>query len=189
VKTIHVTIEGISPLLMHRFTDGTEIAVQNGHRPAHRGEKGSPREQAEQAAYRDAKTGELYIPGPALFSALVSAGRFHKLGKNKMTTNATSLVPAGLIVPDLVVPLGVKEYEVDSRRVVNQATRGAHVSHRPRLDAWRAKFTLELDDSLFTEQLARDLVDDAGLKIGVGAFRPEKKGPFGRFKVVGWDQA
>ena len=30
------------------------------------------------------------------------------------------------------------------------------------------------------------LVDDAGQKIGLGDYRPARKGPFGRFSVVSW---
>jgi len=29
-------------------------------------------------------------------------------------------------------------------------------------------------------------VDDCGRKIGIGSFRPSKKGPFGKFRVIHW---
>lgn len=196
MKHIVVTIEPLSPLLMHRFSDGTEVAVQNGHRPVANGERGTPRDQAELFAYKDDEN-NLFIPGPAIFSAIVSAGKFHKHGKNKLTTFSTSLVPAGLIVTDLAIPLytrteqgerrqKLKHWEVDSRRIVNPSTRGAHICHRPRVDSYRALFNMEWDDTYFPQNLVRMLVDDAGSKIGVLAFRPEKKGPFGRFTVTGW---
>jgi hypothetical protein len=185
MKNIAITIEPVSPLLMHRFNDNTEIGVQNGHRPVASGDRGTPRQQAEGFAYKD-DNGNLFIPGPALFSAIVSAGKFHKHGKNKLTTFATSLVPAGLIVTDLAVPLGTKAFEVDSRRVVNRSTGGAHICHRPRIDKYKATFNVQWDDAYFPANLVRLLVDDAGSKIGIGAFRPEKKGPFGRFTVTKW---
>ena len=34
--------------------------------------------------------------------------------------------------------------------------------------------------------LVRDLVDNAGGKVGLGDFRPDRKGPFGKFKIIHW---
>jgi hypothetical protein len=39
---------------------------------------------------------------------------------------------------------------------------------------------------MFTEAFARKLVDDAGKRIGLGDFRPDRKGPFGKFVVSNW---
>lgn len=184
---IQVTIEGVSPLLMNRFDDGQEIAVTSGHKPAYHGSsRGTPRDEATRAAYRDEKTGELYVPGPNLFSMLVEAGKFHKLGKNRVTTQKSSLIPAGLLIHELAVPLSTKQFEVDSRRVRIPATGGSIMRHRARVDTWKASFTLELDETVFSPQFARTLVDDAGKKIGLGDYRPATRGPFGRFVVSNW---
>lgn len=184
---VKVTIEGVSPLLMNRFTDKNEIVGSGGHSPVHGGDRGTPREQAMPKRYADADTGELFIPGTNIYSSIIGAGIFHKIGKNKVTTTKTSLVPAGLWVLDLVCPLGTTEFEVDSRSVVNPSTGGRFVIHRPRLDKWRLSYFLEIDASLFTPNLARLLVDHAGSRIGLGDFRPQKKGAFGRSVVVGWE--
>jgi len=185
---IHVTIEGLTPLLMNRFTDEAEIATTSGHTPALRGGgKGTPREQAERTAYRDVQSGDLYLPGPNLFAAIVDAGKFHKLGKNKVTTQRSSLVPAGLLVDELMIPLGTKAFEVDSRRVRIPATGGCVMRHRARLDTWRASFTLDVDATVFSPGFVRELLDDAGKKIGLGDYRPATRGPFGRFVVTRWE--
>jgi len=184
---IEATISGISPLLMNRFTDEAEVATTSGHSPAiGNGKRGTPREQAEKTAYRDSKTGRLFLPGPNLFAAIIEAGKFHKIGKNKVTTQKSSLVPAGVVVTDMMISLGTKEFEVDSRRVVNPPTGGAHLRHRARLDKWAGSFTLEVDSDLFSADFVRLLLDDAGKKIGVGDYRPAKRGPFGRFVVTKW---
>lgn len=184
---IQCTIHGVTPLLMHRFTDEAEVSVSSGHRPAVAVDDSPPRQEAEKFAYRDSEGG-LYFPGPNIFAALVSAGKFHKLGKAKITTQKNSLVPAGLIVEDVVCPLGTKAFEVDSRRVVNPATGGARMRHRPRVDDWRLTFTMQVDETMFGEKLVRLLVDDAGQKVGIGNYRPERKGPFGRFVVESWQK-
>lgn len=182
---IKVVIQGISPLLMNRFTEEAEIKVSGGTSPAHVGHKGTPREQAEPKAYRDGK-GNLYIPGPNIYASIIEAGKFHKHGKSKVTTSKTSLVPAGIFMLDEVVPLNTKKFEVDSRSVVIPATGGRVMCHRPRLDEWQGTFHLEVDEQVFSEKFVRLLIDDAGKKIGVGDYRPARKGPFGRFVVKMW---
>lgn len=191
IMKIKVTISGISPLLMNRFTEENEVAVSGGTSVNFRGDKGTPRQQAEPKRYAD-REGRLYIPGPNIFSAIIAAGIFHKAGKSKLTTQRTSLIPAGLIVDDLVCSLTdadgkpLTDWEVDSRSVVIPSTGGRIMAHRPRLDKWNTSFSVDVDTSMFGENLVRSLVDDTGKKIGLGDYRPQRKGPFGRFVVSGW---
>ncbi|MDL2268242.1 hypothetical protein LJC46_09735 [Desulfovibrio sp. OttesenSCG-928-G15] len=182
---IHVEIEGQTPLIMNRFTEAAEIKVSSGTSVVAVGTKGSPREQATPKCYADEK-GNLFIPGPNIFSCLICAGKFHKVGKSKVTTQKSSLIPAGISILDIVSPLNTKEFEVDSRSVVIPATGGRIMCHRPRLDAWKTSFTLEVDDTMFTAEFVRLLVEDAGRKVGLGDFRPDRKGPFGKFVITGW---
>lgn len=37
-----------------------------------------------------------------------------------------------------------------------------------------------------TEKQVREIVDTAGRRIGLLDYRPETKGPFGRFMVTAW---
>lgn len=185
---IDVTIKGITPLLMNRFTEESEVALSSGVRPSITGGRGTPREQAEKKAYADGD-GNLYIPGPNIFSCIVMAGAFHKAGRVKVTTQKSSLIPAGLAVRELICPLGTKVWECDSRSVVIPTTGGRVMCHRPRLDEWHTSFTLEVDESLFSEKFVRLLMDDAGKKVGLGDYRPQRKGPFGRFVVSSWHKS
>jgi len=66
------------------------------------------------------------------------------------------------------------------------ATKGRIVRHRPRLDQWQLKFEIEYDPTLLKETQVRKIVDDAGCRVGLLDFRPERKGPFGRFTVTNW---
>ncbi len=191
---VSITIQGLTPILMNRFTEANEVAVSGGTSVSFRGDKGTPREQAAAKRYAD-QDGRLYIPGPNIFAAIIAAGTFHKAGKSKLTTMKTSLIPAGVMVDDLVCPLTnangepLTEWEVDSRSVVIPSTGGRIMAHRPRVDQWYATFTLDIDDTMFTPNLIRAVVDDAGKKIGLGDYRPARKGPFGRFVVAKWQAA
>jgi hypothetical protein len=174
---IQVRIEGLTPLLMNRFTE-SESASTN---------RGTPREQAARAAYCNAESGELYVPGPNMLAALVDAGRFHRLGRKHVTTEKHSLVPVGLRVPERMIPLGTAKYDVDSRRVRMPATGEYVMRHRARVDPWKATFSVDVDEQVFSAQFVRALVDDCGQKIGLGDYRPATRGPFGRFVVAGWE--
>jgi hypothetical protein len=191
METISVTIEGTTPLLMNKFTDAAAAKVSGGTSTVMAGNKGTPREQAETKLYVD-EHGVLHIPGTNVFRAIIDAGQFHKAGKSKITTQKSSIVPAAVALLELACPLKgaageVPKWEVDSRSVVIPSTGGRIMCHRPRVDQWRLSFTLEVDTSMFTVPLVRQLLDDAGKRIGLGDFRPARKGPFGRFVVVRWE--
>lgn len=188
MSTISVKIRGVTPLLMNRFSEEAEVKVSSGTSAVAVGKKGTPREQAAKKCYSDAE-GNLYIPGPNIFSCLIQAGKFHKTGKTKVTTTKSSLIPAGMAVREIVCPLNTQDFEVDSRSVVIPATGGRVMAHRPRLDSWELSFTLDVDDEMFAPNFVRLLVDDAGRKVGLGDFRPDRKGPFGKFSVVEWVEA
>lgn len=183
---IQVTISGESPLLCNRFTDAAMLKLDGGTSAiASASDKGMPRERASEKVYIDS-TGRAVLPGPNLYRSIIDAGRFHKAGREKITTQKSSLVPAGMWLKEIELPIFDGEWEVDCRTVVNPATGGRMVAYRPRFDRWRVSFSLDVDDKMFGASIVRALVDDAGQKIGVGDFRPSRKGPFGRFKVTSW---
>jgi len=172
-KVIRVEIKGKSPLLMHKFPMEKIEAL----------EKKTPEEQAEIAAYRDADTKILFIPGLCVQRALVNGALF---GKGKGRASLQKPVAACVMIGPASLFLGTKEYVVDSRPVVMPTTKGRVMRHRPRLDVWECAFTLEYDDTLLTEEQMRKMVDDTGQRVGLLDFRPACKGPFGRFMVTSW---
>jgi hypothetical protein len=183
MKVYDVKIEGISPLLMHRYPmgpddtghgPGTSAAIPNNDREA----------EAERAAYRLA-SGELYQPAEHIEAAMIGGGKFHKIGRK----GAAGLVPAGIFVKQRQLGHGTQEYIIDSRRVVIRSTGGAIVRHRPRLDKWALSFTLEVDESIFRKDLVLRILEDAGRKVGIGDFRPQRRGSFGRFVVTQFEEA
>lgn len=171
-KTVEVEIRGISSLLMHAFPMDRIEGLEN--KP--------PIEQAEVALYR-ISDGTIYVPGTNLQRCLVSAASYSKGdGRSKLTR----VVAASVFVSPAVLPLVPQKWELDARRVVIPKTKGACVRYRPRFDEWRLGFTITYDEILLKESQVRRVVDDAGARVGVLDFRPEKKGPFGRFMVTSW---
>ena len=172
-KKVEVTLQGISPLLMHSYP---MIAPEKGW------EKWEPDKQAEIAAYRTPDK-QLYVPGVAVQRALVNGATFSK-GKGRATLQKQ--VAACVIVWPEYLILNPQTYDIDSRPVVIAATKGRIVRHRPRFNDWQITCTMELDTGLISEKELRQIVDDTGSRVGLLDFRPEKKGPFGRFTVTQW---
>jgi hypothetical protein len=174
MKRIDVEIGSVSPLLMHAFPLVPIEAL----------EKKTPQQQAEIAAYRDPDTGLLYVPALNVQRCFVAGATFSK-GKGR--SSLQKLVAACVLVgPEERLSLGTKEFVVDSRPVVVPATKGRVMRHRPKLETWAVTFTVDYDETLLTEQQMRRVIDDSGSRVGLLDFRPERKGPFGRFMVTAW---
>ena len=186
MKTVNITIEGVSPLLVHRFTDAAQMAATSGTRASIATDSESPRDQAELSLYRS-EEGVIGIPQPNVFRCIIDAGKFFKAGRSKVTTQKSSLIPACVGIRELFLPLESEGgWKVDTRPVRIPATGGRILRHRPCYDDWRLGFTVDLDDSLIGLKLFREIVDAAGMRIGLGDFRPDTKGPFGKFKITKW---
>lgn len=183
---VKVKIEGVSPLLCNRFNEAAQEAVMKKHRKVSAKSDATPREDAAAKVY--SQNGVDGFPGENLLSAIIAAGKFHKVGLSKLTTMDSSIVPAYVMIEEGFVPFvpETTPWEVDSRPIVNPSTKRRQICHRPRFDRWSLLFTVNLDEEGISVPLLRDLIDDAGTKLGLGDYRPQRKGPFGRFKVTQW---
>jgi hypothetical protein len=186
---INIELAGTTPLLMNRFHDEAQMAASSGTRAATLGEKGTPREQAEKKLYLDAD-GAICIPQPNLMRCIIDGGAFFKAGRSKVTTQQSSLVPACLDIGGVTLPLISPEpWQVDTRAVRIPSTGGRILCHRPIFHEWAVAFVADLDEDIMTTRLLREIVDAAGKRIGLGDFRPARKGPYGKFSVTRWEVA
>lgn len=186
---VEVEIEGVTSFLMHRFTD----ADANGDAASRNVlvTRGTPREEATKCEYRT-PTGELYFPGTCIGRMLSEAGGGHKMKGSRKS--AKYLVPAAVIVlDDAILFRGIdgkvlSDYEVDSRPVTIPATKGRIMRHRPRIDRWRARFSLRVNPKVLPIDLIHKLMQEGGEQQGIGDYRPQKGGPFGTFRVIHWHE-
>lgn len=185
---IDITIRGVTPLLCNQFTDAAAESASNGSRGSSAGaDRGTPLDTAQSKLYVGLD-GKPMIPQPNLLRCLVEGGRFTKVGKAQVTTAKSSMLYGCLDVLGAEVPIIHEQpWRVDTRAVRIPSTGGRILAHRPMFDDWALSFTANLDTTIMGEKLLRQIVDDAGQRIGLGDFRPQCKGPFGRFKVARWD--
>lgn len=187
LKTVRVEIRGTSPLLVNRFDEEAEsesktrrVATANA----------GPRETATKNAYV-APDGTYYFSAFSIPGCMGAAGSVHKVRGTRRSLRF--VVPSAVrMESDVVTILNGKgpadHFEVDSRPVTIPATKGRVMRHRPRFNDWGAGFTLIVNDDLLSVDMAHQLLNEAGVSIGVGDFRPEKRGPFGTFRVVRFEE-
>ena len=55
--------------------------------------------------------------------------------------------------------------------------------YRPEFPEWSATLNIEYDDDNITSDAIASLLYRAGMSVGVGDWRPERNGDFGRFEI------
>jgi len=189
MKTFEVTIQGTTPLLQHRFGESAEADVKKTTRRISIQDTKTPREHAEAVSYV-LPNGNFWIPGAAFAKLMTEAAGGHKIRGSRKS--AKFIVPAAVLVLDDAVVLHGEDrvplagFEVDSRPVVIPATKGRVMRHRPRFDKWGATFKVRINEELLSPDFVHQILVEGGQQIGVGDFRPEKRGPYGTFMVTGW---
>jgi len=184
MKLIECEIAGLTPLLIQRFDERAQLAKPTRTQLA---QHEDPLEAARRVAYID-DAGHFYFSAFAIPNVMGAAGANHKMRSSRKTLKF--VVPAAVrICSDTVTILNgdggpAKRFEVDSRPVTIPATKGRVMRHRPRFDQWSAKFNLQIDDNQLPIETAHQLLAEGGVSTGIGDFRPEKRGPFGTFRVT-----
>lgn len=171
---IQVKVQGISPLLMNRFRDesiGGKIKKRTG------------------AVAEDDITDKLYlydetphIPAVYFRNCIVEAGKQFKIvGKNR-STYSKLLGSTIEVFPEMIKLIGsYKPYRIAA---VNPTTKGRMMTERPRFDSWNCEFTIILNDESLDPSIINEILTHAGIYVGVGDWRPDKKGTFGKYMIT-----
>lgn len=187
ITKIKIKVDGKTPMLMNRFTDAAAMAATQGTRTSGPKATLDPKEDAKSRLYTDEK-GKVIIPQPNLFRCIIDAGKFFKAGKSKVTTLKSSLIPAAISLDEIHYPLKHDGWSVDTRPIRIPATGGRILRHRPIFHKWGFAFEVELDEEIIPYNLFHEIIEAAGKRIGFGDFRPDCKGPFGKFIVTKFEK-
>jgi len=175
MKTIEVEIKGVTPLLMNRFRDKSIDS------------KGKKRTGAIEEQNIEDKLylidGVPCIPGIYFRNSIVEAAKQFKItGKGKSTYS--KLAGSVLQVKEEYIPIAPSEYEVYRVAAVNPMTKGRMMVSRPRFNEWKCKFTIEILDDALPIEILSQMIQHSGQYVGVGDWRPDKKGMFGKFMLT-----
>ena len=187
MEMITYKITGTSPLLMNNPAAMLEPDSEGGLINAIR--VYPKEEEAKKRLYHDEKG--FYIQAIAFRSAVIQAtsGRSLDIPGIKKKEKAIYVIPSCVFLAEEKAYLVdgkdklIKKYDIDSRRVVIKATKSGIIRHRPRFEEWNCYLSFKVDTLRIDEKIILQLLNEAGEKIGVGDFRPTKKGWFGLFKA------
>jgi hypothetical protein len=128
------------------------------------------------------------IPAHGLHQALAAAAKYSKkqiqgAGRATYTAKFNSGIAILADAPLNIDPDTVKSISI-SANVDGVRGSGKRVPRRfPEMPAWSTTFEVVILDPVIAEDVFREIVELAGLFIGLGRFRPEKGGINGRFVV------
>jgi hypothetical protein len=180
MELIAFEVTGTSPLITHnpygsmKAGGGPDLGIKTIP---------TPDEEADGSVYRT-PTGLIAIPTAAFRSCVLAAGKGRRIGK----TAATTVVKGAVFVADEFSPLRtlagepMEKWSTDVRRVVVQ--RNAVLRGRARFEEWAATVHFEHDPDFIAAEQVAELLTIGGRTVGVGDYRPERSGPFGRFEVA-----
>lgn len=187
--TMLVPVTGTSPLIVHNFSEKSKrqmLEAQQGKKSPK--EIRDPKAEYEAAFYRiaDENGPDRYgFPVTAFKAATVGAARFYDKSVS-MTSLRQFLFMHGVLSkadPQQLVPIiGTPEMREDVVRLGGMA-RSADLRYRPMFPEWSAVLKVTYVTSALSDSSVLSLIDAGGLGIGIGEWRPEKRGEFGCYAI------
>jgi len=179
-QDIRFTIVGTSPMIQHKWS---EKALQQ-MRDKHAGKKTKTREVRKpeeefRAACYLTDNDEYGIPLMAFKTSLITAA--HKdIGVEKtlvrkaifVKSNDSNLI-AKMVCSDPIM-------REDTVRVGAGST---DLRYRPEFKEWSVEIACQIDAELLSIDDVVNLTNRAGFGVGIGEWRPEKGGEYGRFEI------
>lgn len=173
-------IRGTSPLIQHAWSEKGLAMMRMTAQDRKKQPKTArdPENEAREAMYQ-AADGQPGIPLLAFKASLIGAA--HKdLGLEKTLVKKAFFVPSN--DPNNITPIEADE-PVVREDIVRVGANQTDLRYRPQFNNWRANIVAEIDSELLSAQDVANLVNRAGFSVGIGEWRPEKGGEFGRFEL------
>ncbi len=184
VGIMRVRIEGLTPLMQNRWRQSVIEAMDDKQQGKAKNKKEARDPEAEVREILAAATVSVNgrptygHPSEAIVEAMASAG--HRSGD---WTNKGPVIKGAITIPsgDLI-PIEGPEPVIDTRpgRIKGTWT----IAHRPRYDEWSMTFDVEFDRGIFTEETFLHLLMLAGRNVGIGSYRVERGGQYGKFQIA-----
>ena len=174
METYKVEIKGTSPLLMNRFRD-SQIEGKSS-------KKGEQKDLAIEDKLYLLENGKPYIPANYFYRSLIDAGKKLQVRGQKKATYSKLVGSVVEVNPEAIEIKG--KYVPFRISAVNPMTKGRMMVTRPRFDDWVCEFEVTVTDDSIGEETMNELLVLSGSVTGIGDWRPEKKGRFGKFMVT-----
>lgn len=176
VRQMTITLIGDSPLICHRWSEKAKKQMLDKQMKKAKTAKEAKDPDADfKASLYGLPDGGYGFPCVAFKSAAVGACRFSDGIK------MTEARGAFHVVGELAKIDGTPNMREDMVRV-GMGT--ADIRHRGEFKTWRVSLLISYNASVFSPEQIVNLLNLAGFGVGVGEWRPEKDGSYGRFHVM-----
>lgn len=179
MKTATFTVVGVTPYGQSKFYDVEKLNKELSA-------------DYEKRTWRNRmhvdQNGMVYIPPMALKNALAGVAKWlgeQIQGQGKKTY--TKRFEAGIVVTEPIA-LGIRAEDVPATQlfVPSDGIKGSGkrvMKYFPTITTWSGQAEVLILDEIISEDVFRRHLEEAGKFIGLGFFRPERGGFWGRFKV------
>lgn len=179
-KILRFTIVGTSPLIQHQWSEKAKREMREKHagKKTKTREVRKPKEEFEAACYLT-DNDEYGLPLMAFKNSLIAAA--HKdIGIEKTLVRKAFFIKT--TDSNLINKMDCSD-PVMREDMVRVGAGSADMRYRPEFRKWSTEITCEIDGQLLTIDDVVNLVNRAGFGVGIGEWRPEKNGEYGRFEV------
>lgn len=182
IKTITVKIRGISPLIVHNFDEKVRREMEDKQQGKAKTEKHKTRvpENDFEGAKHKSPLGWEGFPANGFKKAMIRGAKM--TGLVMKDSQMALFVKADCDQTQLVKINGECRMRTDMVRV-GMGT--ADVRYRPEYLNWSATLNIEFNEGLVSREQIVQMIAAAGYGCGIGDWRPERGGDYGRFELAG----
>lgn len=183
IREIKLTIRGVSPMIQHKWDDKAKdmMAAKQAGEGKKKLEPKDPEQCAKAATYLT-QDGRYGVPVSAVKACLVGAA--HKdIGVDKTVVRKSVFFYCD--DPRGIIPFASFSDPVTRTDTVRLNGKTADLRYRPMFKEWQLSLYLSLQPDLISVDTFLHLFQRAGFGVGIGEWRPERNGEFGRFEIDG----
>ncbi|ALC12472.1 hypothetical protein [Sphingopyxis sp. 113P3] len=175
IQTVTFVLIGDSPLIVHAWSEKAKRQMLDKQmKKATKAKEAKDPEADYEACFYKTETGAYGFPAIGVKAAMVSACRF-------VDAKMTVMRGAFHIDCEMLTVNGEPRPREDMVRV-GMGT--ADIRYRPEFPEWKIPVMIKFNASVISAEQIANLLNAAGFGVGIGEWRPEKNGSYGRFHVA-----
>ena len=174
ISKLVLTVLGTSPLLVNRFAAMENIEDAQSGAAKKKKPPRQPEMEFEASRYLD-NVGRDCLPSAAFKESMVRACSF--VDGLPMTLGRGAFFVDG----DLLPLRASAPFCHRSRVVLNRKT--TSIAYRACYEIWECDLSISYQENVISAEQIINILELAGFAVGVGAWRPQCKGQFGRFEI------
>jgi hypothetical protein len=180
IEVVQLMLVGDSPLIVHAWSEKAKRQMLDKQmKRAKQAKEAKDPEADYQACFYRTPTGAYGFPAIGVKAAMVGACRFVEM---KMTEARGAFH----IDEEMLTVIGEPQLREDMVRV-GMGT--ADIRYRPEFRKWRIPVAVKFNGNAISAEQIANLLNTAGFAIGIGEWRPERNGSYGRFHVASAGEA